>query len=277
MLPRQKEPENSKMGWFIAGGPLASFILGIITIVILLFLTGSTETRAGNFILYSLFTVGFISFVIGFLSIIPTESKIFESDGTQLIDLCRGGERALIKQQLMSLSVAVWNGTRPREIDKEILDSVLVKTESKTNPQAHTARLILVYYHLDMGNVNEAEVILESLIEQFEKENNSLLEGSVYIEKAYISAAYRKDTKTAEPFLEKGKKGFVEEQTIARAESAFLIANGETDKGIARANQGLEVADNSMDKGSAMFEKEILSQLARGDLPALVFAAKQGR
>ena len=208
--------------------------------------------------------------MIGILSIIPSGSNTFESDGNQIIDLYKGGEKAIIKQQLMSLSVTIWNGTRPRDIDNKLLDSLMVKVDSENHTHAHTVRLIAVYYHLDNGNIDEAEVILDSLIEDLEKERNTLLDGTVFAEKAFISAVYRSDFETAKAFLEKAKNGYVENQTIARAESSFLIANGETDKGISRAKQGLNVADNSMDKGGAIFEKEILKQLSKGSLPSLV-------
>ncbi|REL38441.1 hypothetical protein DYD21_00365 [Rhodohalobacter sp. SW132] len=272
MVPRQSSPENSKMYWYIAGGPVASFTLGITTMLILLWFAGSTESPGFDVALYALYTTGFVSFVIGFTSIIPTGSEVFESDGNQILDLYRGGEKATIKQQTMSLSVTIWNGTRPRDIDKNLLDSVLLKAASKTSTQALNARLIAVYYHLDSKKIDEAEVILNSLIKDLEKNSNTLLEGTVFIEKAFISAAYRRDSKTAKTFFEKGKKGFVEYQTIARAESALLIINGEIERGMARAKQGLKVADHSMDKGGIIYEKEILKQLAKGDLPGQVVA-----
>lgn len=97
----------------------------------------------------------------------------------------RGGEKAIIKQQLTSLTLTLWNGTRPRDIDKNLLDSLLKKTDSKTNSQALTARFIAAYYHLDNKNIDEAEGIFDLLIEQLKTKKNPILEGKMFTEKAF--------------------------------------------------------------------------------------------
>jgi len=276
MLPQESDPDDSKMYWYIAGGPLASIIVGIFSTAVLV-ITVVPEISAPAFLNYALFVTGFLSFIIGFISIIPTNSMTFSSDGSQLIDLYRGGEKAVMKQQMMSIFVKMWNGTRPREIDKDILDSVLAKTEtdfeselgSTINTEVLTARLIAVYYYLDKCEIDKAESILNLLIQKLEKESNSLLEGSVFIEKAFICAAFRKEAKRAERYLNKGKKRFVEKHAIARAESAYMISLGNIEEGIALAKKGLKVADHSIDKGGIIYEKEMLRQLAKGKLPEI--------
>ena len=43
--------------------------------------------------------------LIGAASFIPAQSDAFETDGSQLRDLRKGGDKAAIKQKLMALSI----------------------------------------------------------------------------------------------------------------------------------------------------------------------------
>lgn len=267
MIPECLEPENSKMFWFIAAGPLANFILGALTLAFVFLLWGGSVTPAMNYVLYLLFTTGFVSILLGVVSIIPSESDAFESDGRQLLDLLKGGDKAVAKQQLTILSVSILNGTRPRDIDKSLLESVLSRLNSQSPSQASMTRFIEAYHHLDCGSIEAAETILDTLTTEFESQKMPVLEGTVHAEKAFILSAYHKRPESAVAHLEKAKKGYVEKQTLARAEAAFYIASGDAQKGIELASEGLKEAPNSLDKGGAILEMEILHTLAKGFLP----------
>ena len=266
MLPKTEQYEDSHMFWFILGGPTANFFFTLITLAAVLTLVMISSELAGSLAAYIVYTTAFISLLLGLTALLPANSDLFESDGTQLLDLKRGGDKAVIKQKLMALSVSIWNGMRPRDIDKKKLDSLLEMTGGKTDSSALAARLISAIYHLDSGQINEAEVVIDAIVTCLEKDRNVILEGTVYSEKAFIAAAYRKDAETAQSFLKKAKKGFTEDQTIARAEAALLILNENIDEAKNRAKDGLAAADESIDKGSAVFEKEMLNILSGGKL-----------
>jgi len=267
MIPERLDPENSKMIWFIAAGPIANFILGAVTVSLAVIFSGAETTPGLNYALYFLFTTGIVSILLGLASIIPSESDAFESDGRQILDLLRGGDKAITKQRLTVLSVSILNGTRPRDIDTRLLESVLSRSDSQSFSQASTARFIAAYHHLDSGNIEAAEQIFDSLISDLENEKMPMLKGTLFSEKAFILSAYRHDAGAALPFLEKARKGYVEKQTLSRAEAAWHIAMGCLDDGIASAKQGLKEAPKSLDKGGAIFETEILHVLSKGELP----------
>lgn len=270
MIPEHNDPDKSKMFWFIAAGPLANFILGIITLSIVVMLSDDQTGQTMNYILYLLFTTGFISIILGLVSIIPSESHAFESDGRQILDMYRGGEKAISKQQLTILSVSILNGTRPREIDKSLLQAVLSRLDSQSPVQAASARFIEAYHLLDCGKYEDAERVLDSLIENLEKQKNPMLEGTLFAEKAFILSAYHNSPKEAVPLLEKARKGYVEKQTLARAEAAYHIACGDIQRGREIADKGLKDVTKSLDKGGAIFETELLQTLAQGHLPTPV-------
>ncbi len=141
-------------------------------------------------------------------------------------------------------------------------------TGAGTDTTALTARLIAALYHLDSGQINEANYELDAIIKSLEKEGNIILEGIVYSEKAFIAAACRRDAETAQIYLGKAQKGYTEGQIIARAEAAQLILNEQFEEAKKRAKEGIVAADESVDRGSAIFEKEMLYILSEGNMPA---------
>ena len=268
MMPETEQYQDSDMFWFILGGPLGNFFFTLASLAAVLILVMAGNDFAGTLSAYVLYTTAFISFLLGATALLPANSDLFESDGTQLLDLKRGGDKAAIKQKLMVLSLSIWNGTRPRDIDKDELDSLLEMTAGKTDTGALTARLLSALYHLDIGQINEAEVVIDDLVESLEKAGNVILEGTVYSEKAFIAAAYRKDAETAQTYLDKARKGYTEDQTIARAEAALLILNEKFEEAEIRAKEGICAADESIDRGSAVFEKDMLKIMSERKLPS---------
>lgn len=267
MLPKTERYEDSDMFWFILGGPIGNFAFMLICLAAVLIFVMISPDFAASLAAYVLYTNAFVNLLIGASALIPTKTDAFESDGTQLLDLKRGGDKAAIKQKLMALTITTWNGTRPRDIDKDKLDSLLQMTAGKTDSSALTARLIAAYYHLDSSQVDEAEAEIDAIIEGLEKEGNVILEGTVYSEKAYVAAAFRKDAETAQKYLNKAEKGYTEDQTIARAQAALLILNKNVEEAKDRAKKGMIAAYESADMGSAIFEKEMLNILSEGRLP----------
>ena len=207
MLPETEQYQDSDMFWFILGGPLGNFFFTLVSLATVLTLAMNSSDLAGSLTAYIVYTTAFISLLLGVTALLPANSDLFESDGTQLLDLKRGGDKAAIKQKLMVLTLSVWNGTRPRDIDKGKLDSLLEVTAGKTDTGALTVRLLSALYHLDSGQINEAEALIDDLVESLKKAGNVILEGTVYAEKAFIAAAFKKDAETAQTISIKHEKG----------------------------------------------------------------------
>jgi hypothetical protein len=214
--------------------------------------------------------------VIGVTALIPSNSGALESDGTQLLDLRRGGIKSVIKQRIMALLVSIWNGGRPREMNKAEIDNLLELTQSNTDSNALSIRLLAFGYHLDNGEIDHAESFLDEVIECIEQQKNIMIEGTVFSEKAFVLAAFRRDPVTAQMFLDKAKKGYTEEFTIAKAEAAILLLNSKIEEAIDRAKEGLIAAEESISKGSSVFEIEMLKVLSDGKLPDLKQANQHG-
>lgn len=271
MLPEIGQFNESKSAqfWYLAGGIIANIITSFMLFVLVAVLIVNSLVLPESFLTYTLYTTAYINMLIGVTALIPSNSGALESDGIQLLDLHRGGIKSVIKQRIMALLVSIWNGGRPREMNKAELDNLLELTQSNTDSNALSIRLLAFSYHLDNGAIDLAESFLDELIECVEQQKNIIIEGTVFSEKAFVLAAFRSDSETAQLFLDKAKKGYTEEFTIAKAEAAILVLNSKIEEAIDRAKEGLIAAEKSISKGSSVFEIEMLTALSNGKLPDL--------
>ncbi len=268
MLPETDQFKDSDMFWMILGGPLGNFVLLVFCALALLAFSLLSDGFIESPGAFALFITGFVSLILGAFNMLPMgRNSQLETDGMHLLDLKRGGVRAAAKHKLTAISVSMWSGSRPRDLDKDAIESLLQLTSSEVNHAALAARFIAAVNHLDCGRPAAAEAHLDDIADEVEKNRNALMEGSVYALKAVISAAYRNDRSSAEAFLGRAKKAYVEGQTIAMAEAALLVLDGTVEEGKRCAERGLREADASPDKGGVELEKDILQQLREGVLP----------
>lgn len=262
MLPSSKNFDKKKLALFIAGGPIASLLLFIIlasSAIILHTFYGSNGIV--NYIIYFFWMTAVITLVLGIMSLIPEEETGLESDGLQLKDLFLGGERALIKQYVMQLSVALWSGTRPRDLDKTVLTQLNKMTEDQIGSYSILAKLLFYVHCMDNSEKEYAETVLNEGIKIAETQNNDLLNATLFLEKSFFEAYCNQNFEKAEYYYNKGQKGYNEKSTLKRAETALNILKKDMESAKAAATDAFKLLHNSHDKGGAIWEKEILCQL----------------
>ena len=262
MLPSSKNLDKKKLAMFIAGGPIASLLLFIIlaSSAITLHTIYGSNGIVNNVIYFSWMTA-VITLVLGILSLIPEEETGLESDGLQLKDLLLGGERALIKQYVMQLSVTLWSGTRPRDLDKTLLTDLNKMTEGQIGSHSIFTKLLLYVHYMDNDEKEYAETVLNNGIKIAEAQNNDLLNGTIFLEKSFFEAYCNENFEKADYYYKKGKEGYSEKSTLKRAETALNILKKDIESAKIAAEDAFKLLHNSHDKGGAIWEKEILSQL----------------
>ncbi|MDZ7758517.1 M50 family metallopeptidase [Rhodohalobacter sp.] len=259
MLPSAKTYDKKKLAWFIAGGPIASFVLFIVLTALAITLNSFYENDGVvNYIIYFSWMTAVISLVLGTMALIPEEETGLESDGLQLKDLMQGGERALIKQYVMQLSMASWNGTRPRNLNNTALTQLNKLTEDQTGSNSILAKLFYYVHYMDNNERVHAEKMLNKGVKIAEETNNDLLNATLFLEKSFFEAFCNRDIEKAEYYYEKGKKGHSEKSTLKRAETALNILKGDIDSARVTAAETLKLLESSHDRGGAIWEKEIL-------------------
>ncbi|TVR17685.1 MAG: hypothetical protein EA391_04055, partial [Balneolaceae bacterium] len=247
--------------WFIAGGPIASFLFfGVLAAVA--FTVNSVHNAEGvpNTIVYFSWLTAVISLGVGATALFPDEENGLETDGTHLKDLFRGGKKALIKQYVMQLYSSTFNGTRPRDYDAEILAKLNRATEEQKNNNSIITKLFIYIHLLDKDEIDKAGEIINKLTTTAEEIKNELLNPTIFLEKSFFEAYYNDNIETAELYFEKGKKGYSEKGTLKRVKAILFLKKGELDSAKTTAEQAFKVLNNSYDKGGAKWEKELLEK-----------------
>lgn len=261
MVPTSKTFNRSEYAWFIAGGPIGSFLFFIILAAVA-FTVNSVYGAEGaaNSIIYFSWLTAVISLGVGATALFPDEENGLETDGTHLKDLLRGGKKALIKQYVMQLYTSTFNGTRPRDYDAEILAKLKRAINEQKSSNSIIAKLFTYTHLLDKDEVEKAGEIINELSATAEEAKNELLNPSIFLEKSFFEAYYNNNIETAELYFEKGKKGYSEKGTLKRVETILLLKKGEFDSAKTISEQAFKALNNSYDKGGAKWEKELLEK-----------------
>ncbi|HNT75082.1 MAG TPA: M50 family metallopeptidase [Anaerolineae bacterium] len=261
MIPPVAESEPSRMARYILGGPIASFCLGVFSILGLALLQTtqphSVLVNQGGFFLV---IVAAIALMTGVATLIPFSSSGFASDGGQYLDLMRGGHRAERRLLMLTLSAYSFNGRRPREWDAALVARLLELAEQRLDQIAAAAHHFAFYYYLDLGQIDHAGAELDRALALAEAYPAELRPG-LWLELAYFQARYRRDPEGAAESLKKGAGGFVEAHTRARAKAAVALSKGDLQEAITAIDLALSQIDRSMDRGGAIAEKEWLLEL----------------
>ncbi len=261
LLPDDTENLKSRMLRYVAGGPMASVLAGGLALALAFSpLAGTTETgRDGVFL--TLMGFGFLSLAIGSISLVPLKNSGFATDGAQLLDLLRGGNRTERRLLMLALVAESMHGTRPRLLTEDTLQRLLAADVTPPDPLSVAARQYGYMIALDRGDTASARQYLDFVMAHRDAYPRAL-QGSLFLEAAFFTARYENDASAARAFLGQAKGGFEEKQTRARAEAATLLVENRIPEAIQRAGEGLALLPKAMDAGTALLEKDWLEEIA---------------
>ncbi|MFZ9364232.1 MAG: site-2 protease family protein, partial [Arenimonas sp.] len=112
--PDPEQPIRPQFLSLIAGGPLASLLLAALGVAVFLFTDGRFSAHA---LLIALFSA-----LIFLVTAVPSRAGGFMSDGMQFIEVLRGGDAVMERQQLTGLMAQSMAGIRPRDWKAEWLE-----------------------------------------------------------------------------------------------------------------------------------------------------------
>ena len=160
-IPDKFEQLRQRMALFIAAGPAASLLVGVLLLALgwVLRKPYQAELVPGSFGHYLgaelLFLVGVGSISIGLLNLLPfTTPQGNMSDGERLRRLRRPGPAADQEVNRWQLASLVHQGLRPRDWPTELLTALLAAQGAA--PQLCEAHLHAYAHHLDCANISEA-------------------------------------------------------------------------------------------------------------------------
>lgn len=256
MVPSTGEATPRALAGFIAGGPLASLLSGLLLMAGAAFLPG----RGLGFAFLA--TGAAMNLGLFVVSAVPSHFGGFDSDGRQLLDLGRGGRLGEVKLLLRSVTTASLLGTRPRGWDRAQIERLVALVEGEPGQLALLAHLVHYYYLLDTGDRAAAGAALARAVAA-QGDAHPMLAAPLRLEEAWL-AATNGDAPAARAHLDQALRHarFLERHSRARVEAALLRLEGRQAEASATAREGLTHLRRAVDQGGAVMEREWLEQAA---------------
>ncbi len=261
MLPSDETDLKRRMLRYIAGGPLASVLVGTAALLASLAVFSPDGAIGTNRLFMLAFAAGSLNLAIGLIALVPAKSAGFATDGAQLLDLLRGGNRTRRRLMTLTLVATSMNGTRPRALDDALIDRLI-----SADPHASDTLQVVAHHYaylraLDRNAADEAGAHLDAMLAMRDAYPTAL-QASLFTEAAYYRATHRHDAAAAREMFDRSAKGFTETHTRARAEAAVLLAEDRHAEALDAANRGLAALKSAMDPGCAAAERDWLQSLA---------------
>lgn len=258
-LPQDAWQLARRFIWFGSGGPLASLLWTALAIGLFLLLNG----EPGGFwgfaasLFFGLSAV--FSGLILVVTVLPMQSGGFYTDGARVLNLSRGGHQANLEVTLLTLTIQLMSGIRPRELPEPMLLSALaLPVETPFKAYLHN---ILHYHYLDQGKTSLAADQLAHY-EGYLAKIPTGYQATVWLDKAYFAAMIERDAAKARGYFAQAKIGAViTPSKVLRVEAAIALADQDYPLAKQKAQQAIQALPKSMDKGTAVAEQEWLADI----------------
>lgn len=142
-LPTDDANLERRYTLFIAAGPLASFLLGIISV-----LAGVFLVPAPGYLQLFLLTFGLISIMLGVVTLLPVMVGVMPSDGLRLLRMWRGGPLARRDIALVRIFAAGQLAQRPRDWPAPLVAEMLLPADGSA--AEFFARSLALLHALDL-------------------------------------------------------------------------------------------------------------------------------
>ena len=241
---------------FAAGGPLASVVFAALALGVYALLPRAASPL-GQVLTAVPALAGAISALLALATLIPMHTGGFYSDGARVLNLWRNGPAGQLELALLSVMVPSMAGTRPRELARELLDAAAAL------PQELPFKLYLYHYlyliSLDASHTDQAAHYLRECRERVVLMPPAL-QGSVWLESAFFSAAYEQDVPAALAFQAQAQPSpHTQADVPPRVEAALARAAGNAELARSHAQLALRELPKNLDKGSADLYAEWLT------------------
>jgi hypothetical protein len=258
-LPKDTENLSRRFLLFAAGGPLASLLLSLITILIYWFFL--KDLIGIEIVNVSLFLIGGMSFMIFIATSIPTKMGGFYSDGARVLRLIRGGDTAKFEILMMSIIANTSSGVRPKLLNMnqiEEMDEIAIRLNEPFRVYIHS---FLHHIALDNDDYEKAEKHLLDYI----KVADEIPEGirnAVWLDATFFYAYAKKDLIEAEKYWHKFKPSpILPKAQILATEAVLNFLKNDNENATSKLIASLSEIPNMIDKGLGVALKDRIIHL----------------
>jgi hypothetical protein len=262
-VPTHADDLSRSHAWMVASGPLTSVVSGGASLALSGLLLGNgwePGSAAEGAFLLGLLTFGASSVLIGLVTLIPTTTSGFPTDGAQLLRARRDHPATNRDAAVLALTGLQFT-TRPREWDADLVARAVEATDGTLNDvEGHR----LAFLHaLDRGEAEAARDHLHSTLDRYIQYPESA-GGSLFSEAAFFEAAVRADGEAARGWLarlDSDSSGALSTGTERRARLAVAWADGGLDE--TRVEEAREAASGHTLAGVAEAEHDWVTAIAQ--------------
>jgi hypothetical protein len=262
-VPTHADDLSRRHAWMVAGGPLTSVVSGGASLALsgLLIRNGwEPGSAAVGALLLGLLTFGASSVLIGLVTLIPTTTSGFPTDGAQLLRARRDHPATDRDAAVLALTGLQFT-TRPRAWDADLVARAVESTDGTLNDvEGHR----LAFLHaLDRGEAEAARDHLQSALDRYIQYPESARD-SLFSEAAFFEAAVRADGEAARGWLDRldsDSSGALSTGTERRARLAVAWADGGLDE--TRLDEAREAASGHALAGLAEAEHDWVTAIAQ--------------
>jgi hypothetical protein len=248
--PDPEQPIRPQFLSLIAGGPLSSLLLAALGVAVFLFTEGRVSAHA---LLIALFSA-----LIFLVTAVPSRAGGFMSDGMQFIEVLRGGDAVMERQQLTGLMAQSMAGIRPRDWKAEWLEPAA--QAGVGDPMRRVAvRLMALLRAEDSGDTATADAHADWLAEHTDDYPQGFRQ-SLTIELC-LHALSRGNATAANMWMAQSKGGVVDKARRALAEAELALAEGDKSRALGKELEARSQLKHGMDAGLTQLTAERLQAL----------------
>jgi hypothetical protein len=248
--PDPDQPIRPQFLSLIAGGPLASLVLAVLGFALFLLVDDRVGAHAMIIALFS----AFIFIVTAF----PMRAGGFMSDGMQFIEVLRGGDAVLERQQLTGLMAQSMAGIRPRDWKAEWLEPAAQAGSGE--PMRRVAiRMMALLMTEDRGHTAAADAHADWLAEHTDDYPQGFRQ-SLTLELC-LHALSRGNATAAKMWMAQSKGGVVDKARRALAEAEIAFEDGDKSLALGKELEARSQLKHGMDAGLTLLTAERLQAL----------------
>jgi len=248
--PDPDQPIRPQFLSLIAGGPLASLVLAAIGFALFLLVDGRVGAHA--------LIIALFSALIFIVTAVPSRAGGFMSDGMQFIEVLRGGDAVLERQQLTGLMAQSMAGIRPRDWKADWLEPAA--QEGAGDPMRRVAiRLMALLMAEDRGQTAAADAHADWLAEHTDDYPQGFRQ-SLTLELC-LHALSRGNATAAKMWMAQSKGGVVDKARRALAEAEIAFEVGDKSLALGKELEARSQLKHGMDAGLSLLTAERLQAL----------------
>lgn len=247
----------------VAGGPVASLLAGAAFVSLWAALPPlSAESSFAAVAAKTVLAVlGFGNLFAAAISLTPTRTAGFYSDGARLVRMWRGGPEMDREVALLLLTGSTLGGARPRDWDPELVRRAVGAADGTP---FHVMGLQFAFSHAqDRGALDEAGAHVEALLEA-QDGLPPLLRPALRLSAVYFVARHVGDAGRACALAEAGEGGLLIDQHIRHlARAAAAWARGDAAAAGAELDRAEAELPRAIDRGAAALAADRVAELRR--------------